>query len=84
MPKKPLAPGLQRLQRTVQRGGDPDDTANDPTLRPGWKPPTSPVATAGAGFRANQLTQDLAVWASKLGGAPPHSQEAARKSMAKE
>jgi hypothetical protein len=46
------------------------------------KPPTaSPTASAGAGWQANAGSLQLAAWASRLGGAPPHSQEAGRKSI---
>jgi hypothetical protein len=41
------------------------------------KPPTSsPIAAAGAGFRANSGSLELASWASRLNG-PPHSPQAA-------
>jgi hypothetical protein len=45
---QPFAPGLARLQNVVRRDADPDDTANDPSLRPGWKPPRpAPPAASG-------------------------------------
>ena len=44
--------------------------------------PSSPVAVAGAGFRANSPALQLAAWANQPGMPPAHSNEAQHKSDA--
>jgi hypothetical protein len=58
-----FAPGLQRLQQTVRRASDPDDTANDLSLMPGARAaaPThrGPVAIGSAGRERVRQALDM-------------------------